>query len=55
MTSATNTRLAPVTVSRAIQAGWSAFAAIPYWLIALTARLALAQVFWSSAQTHLAS
>ena len=28
---------------------------IPYWLIALTARIALAQVFWSSAQAHLAS
>lgn len=31
------------------------FERIPYWLIALTARIALAQVFWSSAQTHLAS
>ncbi|MDE2517623.1 MAG: DoxX family protein [Rhodospirillales bacterium] len=31
------------------------FEAIPYWLVALTARLALAQVFWSSAQTHLAN
>jgi putative oxidoreductase len=31
------------------------FERIPYWLIALTARLALAQVFWSSAQTHLAN
>lgn len=28
---------------------------IPYWLIALTARVALAQVFWSSAQSHLAN
>lgn len=28
---------------------------IPYWLIALTARIALAQVFWSSAQAHLAN
>ncbi|HQT43122.1 MAG TPA: DoxX family protein [Halothiobacillus sp.] len=28
---------------------------IPYWLVALTARVALAQVFWSSAQTHLAN
>ena len=31
------------------------FALIPYWLVALTARVALAKVFWSSAQTHLAS
>ncbi|MBU6497688.1 MAG: DoxX family protein [Rhodospirillales bacterium] len=31
------------------------FARVPDWLIALTARLALAQVFWSSAQTHLAN
>ena len=31
------------------------FDRIPYWLIALTARIALAQVFWSSAQAHLAS
>lgn len=28
---------------------------IPYWLVALTARVALAQVFWSSAHTHLAN
>ena len=28
---------------------------VPYWLIALTCRVALAQVFWSSAQTHLAN
>ncbi len=31
------------------------FECIPYWLIAVTARVALAQVFWSSAQTHLAN
>lgn len=31
------------------------FYRIPYWLIALTARIALAQVFWSSAQAHLAN
>jgi putative oxidoreductase len=31
------------------------FNRIPYWLVALTARVALAQVFWSSAQTHLAN
>ena len=31
------------------------FERIPYWLIALTARIALAQVFWSSAQAHLAN
>lgn len=31
------------------------FERIPYWLVALVARLALAQVFWSSAQTHLAN
>jgi len=33
--------------------GW--FEAIPYWLIAVICRVALAQVFWSSAQTHLAN
>ncbi|GLR68201.1 hypothetical protein GCM10010909_28820 [Acidocella aquatica] len=31
------------------------FQLVPYWLVALTARAALAQVFWSSAQTHLAN
>ena len=31
------------------------FDRIPYGLIALTARIALAQVFWSSAQAHLAN
>jgi putative oxidoreductase len=31
------------------------FDRIPYWLIALTARIALAQVFWSSALSHLAN
>lgn len=31
------------------------FERIPYWLIALTCRIALAKVFWSSAQTHLLS
>ncbi len=31
------------------------FDRIPYWLIALTARIALAQIFWSSAQAHLAN
>ena len=31
------------------------FDRIPYWLIALSARIALAQVFWSSAQAHLAN
>ena len=31
------------------------FDRIPYWLIAVTARIALAQVFWSSAQAHLAN
>ncbi len=31
------------------------FDRIPYWLIALTARIALAKVFWSSAQAHLAN
>lgn len=31
------------------------FERIPYWLVALTARIALAKVFWSSAQTHLAN
>ncbi len=31
------------------------FDRMPYWLIAVTARVALAKVFWSSAQTHLLS
>ncbi len=31
------------------------FSRVPYWLVALTARVALAQVFFSSAQTHLAN
>lgn len=31
------------------------FSRIPYWLVALTARIALANVFWSSAQTKLLS
>lgn len=31
------------------------FELIPYWLVALTARVALAKVFYSSAQTHLLS
>ena len=31
------------------------FSLIPYWLVALTARVAVAKVFWSSAQTHLLS
>jgi len=31
------------------------FERIPYWLIALTCRVALADVFWRSAQAHLAS
>lgn len=31
------------------------FEHIPYWLVALTCRIALAKVFWSSAQTHLLS
>jgi putative oxidoreductase len=31
------------------------FDRVPYWLIALTARVALAQVFWSSALAHLAN
>lgn len=33
--------------------GW--FERIPYWLIAVTCRIALAQIFWSSAQAHLAN
>lgn len=55
MISVAHTRSAPATLARAVEAGRSAFESIPYWLIALTARLALARVFWSSAQTHLAS
>ena len=31
------------------------FALIPYWLTALTCRVALADVFWRSAESHLAS
>lgn len=31
------------------------FERIPYWLVALTARVAVANVFWSSAETHLAN
>jgi putative oxidoreductase len=31
------------------------FERIPYWLVALTARVALAKVFWSSGQTHIAN
>lgn len=56
MTAAASTRpSAGATVAGAIETIRSLFQRIPYWLIALTARLALAQVFWSSAQTHLAS
>lgn len=33
--------------------GW--FERIPYWLVAVTCRVALAQVFWNSAQAHLAN
>lgn len=33
--------------------GW--FELIPYWLVAVTCRAALADVFWRSAQSHLAS
>lgn len=42
----------PITwISRVI----GGFEIIPYWLIAITCRVALVQVFWSSAQTHLAN
>ena len=56
MTTATST--SPATPNRLIAMfdgliAW--FGHIPYWLIALTCRIALAQVFWSSAQTHLAN
>jgi putative oxidoreductase len=56
MTTATST--SPTTPSRPIALfdwiiAW--FERIPYWLIAVTCRVALAQVFWSSAQTHLAN
>lgn len=33
----------------------SLFERIPYWLVALTARVALARVFWSSGMTHIAN
>jgi putative oxidoreductase len=55
MTHAANAPTAPSTLATGIERIRSLFQGIPYWLIALTARLALAQVFWSSAQTHLAS
>lgn len=42
-------------VCRVVGQARTVFSAIPYWLVALTCRLALAQVFWSSAQTHLAN
>jgi putative oxidoreductase len=48
-TSAVNANGAVALVSRVI--GW--FEVIPYWLIAIACRIALAQVFWGSAQTHL--
>jgi putative oxidoreductase len=56
MTTATST--SPTTQSRPIALfdgviAW--FERIPYWLIAVTCRVALAQVFWSSAQSHLAN
>jgi putative oxidoreductase len=56
MTTATST--SPTTPNRLTALfdgviGW--FERIPYWLIAVTCRVALAQVFWSSAQTHLAN
>jgi putative oxidoreductase len=53
MNDVTSRPLGPVTilVGRAI----GLFDCIPYWLIALSCRLALAKVFWSSAATHLAS
>ena len=45
-------------VTTLVTVAWSIvgiFQQIPYWLIALTARVTLAQVFWSSAQSHLAN
>ena len=43
---------APIALLRMIIA---LFERIPYGLLAIVARVALAQVFWSSAQTHLAN
>ncbi len=43
---------APIALLRMIMA---LFERIPYGLLAIVARVALAQVFWSSAQTHLAN
>lgn len=47
--------IAEQRLTRLIDETIALFDRIPYWLIALTARAALAQVFWSSAQTHLAN
>lgn len=50
-TSIADTNAPLALVARTI--GW--FDRIPYWLVAITCRLALAEVFWSSAQAHLAN
>jgi len=50
-TSIADTNALLALVARTI--GW--FDRIPYWLVAITCRLALAEVFWSSAQAHLAN
>lgn len=42
-------------IAGAVRTGLGWFGRIPYWLVALTARLALARVFFASAETHLAS
>jgi len=49
---ATGGRKGPVALA---MAGFGLFERIPYWLVALTARVALAEVFWSSAQAHLSN
>jgi putative oxidoreductase len=46
---ATNGRGLPAVVKRAI--GW--LEAVPYWLVALVARISIAGVFWRSGQTKL--
>jgi putative oxidoreductase len=43
------------TASSLARCATGLFGLIPYWLIALSCRVALAKVFWSSAETHLAN
>ena len=54
-TTASKPAVAESWLIRMISTIMGLFDRIPYWLVALTARVALAQVFWSSAQAHLAN